>query len=137
MLISRPCCRPWTSVLGYETILLPSLFCAQSHNTPTDTMDSVHILSRGSLYLVVHRPLQDGPLVNFRYSQSWVALTLTVKGYGNFCSRLVMFAKTEEFLASCPKQFSSFSQESKRSLYDLSSSPTLTERRQAAAGSSG
>lgn len=46
-----------------------------------------------------------------------------------------MFVKTREFLASCLKLFLAFSQESIRKLYDLSLSPTLTERSPVASGS--
>lgn len=78
---------------------------------------------------------RNHPLLNFRYSESWMASISTINSYGNFCRWLVMFVKTRKFLASCLKLFLSFSQESIRKLYDLSLSPTLTERSPAASRS--
>lgn len=128
------CYRPWASVLGCGTVFLIPFFCPQSHNTLTDTMDRIHILSHGSLLCADPCP-KDGSLVNSRYSESWVALISIMKGCGDFYRWLAMCANTREFLANFPKTFSSFFKESIRRLCDLSSSPTLTERSQAVVGS--
>lgn len=128
--VGKSCWRPWARVLGCGSVLfIPFFFCPQSHNTPTDTMDRIHILSHGSLLCA--GPCWDGPLVNSRYSESWVALISIIKSCGDFYRWLVMCANTREFLANSPKIFSSFFQESVRRLCDLSLSPTSTERRKA------
>lgn len=74
---------------------------------------------------------RKGPLVSSRYSEAWVAHISIIKGCGNFCRWLIMFAKAKEFF----KQISQFSQESTRKFYYLNLFPTLTERSQATAGS--